>query len=49
MAARTGPGSGLDVASFNVIRNNCRFEWPDNLVTQDRCEQTRIAAKKARQ
>ena len=49
MAARTGPGSGLDVASFNVIRNNCRFEWPDNLVSQDHCEQTRIAAKKARQ
>ena len=48
MAGRSAPGVGLDAASFNVIRNNCRFEWPDNFVTQDHCERTRIAAKQAR-
>jgi hypothetical protein len=49
MTGRSAPGVGLDAASFNAIRNNCRFEWPSNFVHQDRCEQTRIAAKKARQ
>jgi hypothetical protein len=49
MAGRSAPSVGLDAASFNVIRNNCRFEWPDNFVSQDRCERTRIAAKRARQ
>lgn len=49
MAVRSGPGVGIDAASFNVIRNDCRFEWPGNYVTQDRCEQTRIAARKSRQ
>ena len=48
MAGRSAPSVGLDAASFNVIRNNCRFEWPNNFVTQDRCEQRRIAAKKTR-
>jgi hypothetical protein len=48
MAVRSGPGAGLDVASFNVIRNNCRFEWADNYVNQDRCERTRIAAEISR-
>jgi hypothetical protein len=49
MAVRSGPGVGLDAASFNIIRNNCRFEWPNNYVTQDRCERNRIAAGKLRQ
>ena len=49
MTARSAPGVGLDAASFNVIRNNCRFEWPNSYVYQDRCERTRIAARKARQ
>ena len=48
MAGRFAPGIGLDAISFNVIRNNCRFEWPDNYVSQDRCERQRAAAKKSR-
>jgi hypothetical protein len=48
MAGRSAPGSGLDASSFNLIRNNCRFEWSDNYVNQDRCERQRIAAKKSR-
>jgi hypothetical protein len=40
--------AGLDASSFNLIRNNCRFEWSDNYVNQDRCERQRIAAKKSR-
>jgi hypothetical protein len=49
MAGRSAPSVGLDAASFNVIRNNCRFEWPNDFVTQDSCEQRRIAAKRTRQ
>jgi hypothetical protein len=49
MAGRSAPGVGLDAISFNVIRNNCRFEWADNYVNQDRCERTRIAAKRTLQ
>jgi hypothetical protein len=49
MTSRSGPGVGLDEAPFNFIRNNCRFEWPKNYAHQDRCERTRIAAKKERQ
>ena len=45
MVGRSAPDVGLDATSFNVIRNNCRFEWADNYVNQDRCERTRIAAK----
>jgi len=48
MAGRSAPGVGLDAASFNVIRNNCQFEWPSNYVHMDRCERTRIATQKAR-
>jgi len=47
MAGRFPADVGLDVASFNVIRHNCRFEWSDNYVNQDRCERTRMARKKA--
>ena len=48
MTGRFAPGVGLDAISFNVIRNNCRFEWPDNYVSQDRCERQRVASKKSR-
>ena len=45
MGARSAPGVGLDAATFNRIRNNCRFEWSNNYVSMDRCERTRVAAK----
>ena len=45
MGARFGPDVGLDAATFNRIRNNCRYEWPNNYVSMDRCERTRVAAK----
>jgi len=48
MAGRFPPDVGLDAASFNVIRNNCRFEWPNNYGDMDRCERTRMANRKAR-
>ena len=48
MTGRFPPDVGLDAASFNVIRNNCRFEWSDDYVNQDRCERTRMATNKAR-
>ena len=48
MRGRTGPSAGLDVESFNMIRNACRFEWPNSFVSQDRCERNRIAAQKSR-
>jgi hypothetical protein len=46
MAGRSAPGVGLDAASFNLIRNNCRFEWSKDYVNMDRCERQRIAAKR---
>jgi hypothetical protein len=46
MASRSAPDAGLDPTTFNVIRNNCRFEWSEDYVNQDRCERQRIAAKK---
>ena len=49
MASRHPATVGLEAMSFNVIRNNCRFEWAGNYVNQDRCEQRRMAEKKARQ
>jgi hypothetical protein len=45
MAGRSAPDAGLDPSTFNVIRNNCRFEWSEDFVNQDRCERQRIAAK----
>jgi hypothetical protein len=47
MTSRNPPEVGLDAVSFNVIRNDCRSEWSGNYVNQDRCEQRRMAAKKA--
>jgi hypothetical protein len=49
MSGRSAPSVGLDAASFNFIRNNCRFEWSDSYVNQDRCERRRIAARKTQQ
>ena len=46
MGTRSGPGVGLDATTFNRIRNNCRFEWPNNYVSMDRCERSGVAAKK---
>jgi hypothetical protein len=46
MASRSAPDAGLDPTTFNVIRNNCRFEWSNDYVNQDRCERQRVAAKK---
>jgi hypothetical protein len=46
MGVRSGPGVGLNASTFNVIRNNCRFEWPNNYVSMDRCERSRAAAEK---
>jgi len=47
MAGRSVAGVGLDPVSFNVIRNNCRFEWSNDYVNMDRCERQRIAAKRS--
>jgi hypothetical protein len=46
MGVRSAAGAGLDTTTFNKIRNNCRFEWPNNYVNMDRCERSGIAAKK---
>jgi hypothetical protein len=42
---RSAPGSGLGAPSFNTIRNQCRWEYPDDYVGRDRCEVRRIAAR----
>jgi len=39
---RYAPGVRLDQATFNRIRNSCRYEWPDDFVSRDLCERTRI-------
>ena len=44
LGGRYAPAVGLESAEFNVVRNNCRFEWPDDFVNRDRCERQRIAA-----
>lgn len=44
MALRSGPSMGLLPQAFNTIRNNCRFELPNNFVEQDQCERRRVAA-----
>jgi hypothetical protein len=45
MNLRFAATSGLETSTFNIIRNDCRYEWPDDYVSQDRCERNRIAAK----
>lgn len=42
--ARSAPSVGLAESSFNKIRNDCRFEWPDNYVNRNACETRRAAA-----
>ena len=39
---RSAPDVRLDQATFNRIRNNCRYEWPNDFVNRNRCERTRI-------
>ena len=34
--------AGIEETDFNKIRNECRFEWPDDFVLQDRCEAQRV-------
>jgi hypothetical protein len=45
LTARSAPAVGLTAVDFNIIRNNCRAEWPGNYVNQNQCEQRRMAAK----
>jgi hypothetical protein len=42
--SRSGASVGLDEASFNKIRNGCRFEWPDNYYNRNACETRRAAS-----
>ena len=42
---RSAPGVRLDQATFNTIRSNCRYEWPDDFVNRNLCERRRIGAK----
>jgi hypothetical protein len=44
---RSAPAVGLDLTSFNLVRNNCRTEWSNDFVAQDRCERRRIAAQRS--
>jgi hypothetical protein len=44
LVGRYAPSVGLEATEFNVIRNNCRFEWPGDYVNRDRCERQGIAA-----
>jgi len=44
LAGRYAPSVGLESTEFNVVRNNCQFEWPGDFVNRDRCERQRIAA-----
>jgi hypothetical protein len=39
---RYAPGVRLDQATFNRIRNSCRYEWPDDFVSRNLCERQRI-------
>lgn len=39
---------GLEEAEFNTIRNHCRYEWPKDLLAQNRCESERMARKARR-
>ena len=46
IADRFGFSVMLDDATFNVIRNSCRLEWPGDYVGRNRCELQRIAQSK---
>jgi len=39
---RYAPSVRLDQATFNRIRNSCRYEWPDDFVSRNLCERQRI-------
>lgn len=41
-------GAGLEEATFNRIRNECRLEWPGDYVARDRCEQRRLTSASGR-
>jgi hypothetical protein len=45
MNLRFAASAGFESSIFNIIRNDCRYEWPDDYVSQDRCERNRIATK----
>lgn len=47
LTGRSGPSVGLTVVDFNVIRNNCRSEWPGDYANQDQCERRHIAATRS--
>jgi hypothetical protein len=44
MTLRSGSSVGLTPQAFNPIRNNCRFELPNDFVQRDHCERRRITA-----
>jgi len=44
---RSGASFGIDEASFNRARNECRLEWPHDFVARDSCERQRAAAGSA--
>jgi hypothetical protein len=44
---RSGASFGIDEASFNRARNECRLEWPQDFVARDSCERQRAAAGSA--
>lgn len=45
IGSRYPAGVRLDQATFNGIRNSCRYEWPDDFVNRNLCERRRIGAK----
>jgi len=45
ITVRNAPGVRLDQATFNSIRNSCRYEWPDDFVNRNLCERQRIGTK----
>jgi hypothetical protein len=47
LTARSAPAAGLTAVDFNIIRNNCRAEWPGNYVNQNQCERRRMNAKRS--
>lgn len=44
LRGRSALVSGLDDASFNTIRNQCRAEWVHDFVARDGCERRRVAS-----
>lgn len=48
LASRSAAAAGVSTERFNSIRNNCLFEWPEDFVERDRCEQLRMSAAAGR-